>query len=468
MPILRSPTLASLALLGLAIGAAPLARAADPTPAELNERLEALDQQVKALTRKLELASEQGAKPADGGTHAVASEKDGFGIVSADGNTKIKFWGYIHADGRFFFDDDQTRLTDQFLLRRARLVMEGTVAKYWDFRIMSEFGNVAGSAPAVVSLTDAYVIGNFDPSFKIQVGRFKTPIGLEFTQNDTVTMFIERGYTSNLVPARDEGAQIFGDLFGGRLSYNLGVFNGGVDNANRDTDNADDKDAVARLMATPFKGGAAPLANLTVGIAASYGSADGIPGAGTGLPTGFITAGQNAYATYAAATTANGRHTHVVPQAYWSWGSAEVLAEYAGTNNRISAGAAAPSVNVSNRAYVVEAGYILTGESASYKGWSPNASFSPDFSSWGGFEVVGRIEHTALDSRAIPFLTNGAPGTVASQRFATGFGAGVNWLFNRNVKLMLNFEHTTFDSGVAGTGDREAENMIESRLQLVF
>jgi phosphate-selective porin OprO/OprP len=449
-----------------------MVQAADPTPTELNDRIDALDQQVKILNRKLELANEAAAAKGtaaagDGSVRPVANEKDGFGIVSADGNTKIKFWGYIQGDGRFFFDDDKTRLTDQFLLRRARAVMEGTVAKYWDFRIMPEFGNTGGTAPAVVSLTDAYVIGNFDPSFKVEVGRFKVPVGIEFLQNDTVTLFIERGYTTNLVPARDEGVQLFGDLFGGRLSYNLGIFNGGVDNANRDNDNADDKDGVARIMLAPFKGGPAPVANLVVGVAGSFGYADGAAGAGTGLPTGYITAGQNAYATYitpaapGVSAVANGRHTHLAPQAYWSWGPAEVLAEYAVSTNHIGLGAA--SDTVSNRAWLVEGGYILTGESASYKGWAPNTAFAPDFSGWGGFQVVGRIERTTLDSRAIPFLT---PGT--SQRQATGIGAGINWLFNRNVKLALNYEHTTFDSGIAANGDREAENMIESRLQLVF
>ncbi|MGH7823090.1 MAG: hypothetical protein ACREQ9_25300, partial [Candidatus Binatia bacterium] len=67
---------------------------------------------------------------------------------------------YTQADARFFLDDDEELLTDQLLLRRVRLNLEGTVFKYFDFRVSPDF------AGASFTLQDAYADVNFFPQAK--------------------------------------------------------------------------------------------------------------------------------------------------------------------------------------------------------------------------------------------------------------------------------------------------------------
>jgi phosphate-selective porin OprO/OprP len=61
--------------------------------------------------------------------------------------------------------------------------------------------------------------------------------------------------------------------------------------------------------------------------------------------------------------------------------------------------------------------------------------------------------------------------TTAAEE-ATAWAVGFNWYLNQNVKLVLDYEHTTFEGGGDGTaaspGDRENEQVLLSRLQLYF
>jgi phosphate-selective porin OprO/OprP len=82
----------------LAAGASVAQAAAPPT-------LEELDQKVKVLERKLEIADEEAQKKAKE-SPVVKAGRDGFAISSADKAFQLKLRGYIQGDGRFFLEDD--------------------------------------------------------------------------------------------------------------------------------------------------------------------------------------------------------------------------------------------------------------------------------------------------------------------------------------------------------------------------
>ena len=103
------------------------------------DQVEALDQKVRVLERKWELEQEQ-ATPKAKEAPVVTAGKDGFSLKAADNSFQLRIRGYTQADGRFFADDKERALTDTFLLRRVRPILEGTVGKYFDFRIMTDFG----------------------------------------------------------------------------------------------------------------------------------------------------------------------------------------------------------------------------------------------------------------------------------------------------------------------------------------
>src|SRR5687767_13983703 len=76
--------------------------------------------------------------------------KDGFTVQSESGDFKLTIGGYAQADGRFVLDDEAEAVTDSFLIRRARTIFSGTLARHFDFTITPDFGG--GSA----ALQDAY------------------------------------------------------------------------------------------------------------------------------------------------------------------------------------------------------------------------------------------------------------------------------------------------------------------------
>ena len=83
-------------------------------------------------------------------------------------------------------------------------------------------------------LYDAYIDVRFSPTFRVRIGKDKTPVGLEQLYADYALLFPERTLASNLVPNRDVGVQAQGEV-AGVLTYVGGVFNGVPDGANGDS-----------------------------------------------------------------------------------------------------------------------------------------------------------------------------------------------------------------------------------------
>ena len=175
------------------------------------KRIKELEETVRQLTRdqsqvQATLDTQKAAKP-------LAGWSDGFVLNSQDGRFKLKVGAYVQTDGRFFFDDEDNKAKSEFVVRRARLDLQGTVFRYFDFRLLPDFG---GSS---VQLYDAYLDLNYFSQAKLRVGKYKPPIGLERLQSATSLMFVERGLPTNLVPTRDIGLQLFGEFWDGALSY---------------------------------------------------------------------------------------------------------------------------------------------------------------------------------------------------------------------------------------------------------
>src|SRR3569833_2534684 len=98
-----------------------------------DDRVEALDQKVRVLERRLELADEEASAKAKQQANVSAGD-NGVAIKSAGGDFELHFRGYVQVDSRNFFGDSDNRLTNSFLVRKARPVFEVTFAKYFDYR----------------------------------------------------------------------------------------------------------------------------------------------------------------------------------------------------------------------------------------------------------------------------------------------------------------------------------------------
>lgn len=428
----------------------------------LEERLAQLEQQVAILKRQIEVDKEEVAKKAPDTPIVTASSKDGFSIKSPDDSFKLKIRGLVQADARIFTNNkkDLTGTGDNFIARRVRPIFEGTVAKNFDFYIMPDFGSNPSNANAI--LVDAYLEAKLNPAFKVKGGKFKAPFGLERLQSDAVANFIEAGLPTNLVPNRDVGFQLSGDLLNESLNYAVGVFNGGPDLSSVDaSDNNNDKDIIGRVFTQPFKNSSLELAKgLGLGVAGSYGHKEG-----STLPT-YRSPGQANVFSYASGVAADGAHTRLSPQAYYYNGGFGIIGEYVTSQqalNRVSGGINRETFT--NKAWQVSSNYVLTGELASYKGITPRKPFDLSKGQWGAFEVVARYGKLKVDDA---IFDNSYASLNSSISEEEAWAAGINWYLNKNVKFAVDFEQTQFVRGAANGENRPDENIIFSRLQLAF
>ena len=444
-------------LLAAALWAQP--GTAETPPKSLEERLEELDQKVRILERKAEIEKDAAAEKAKTAGAATASAKDGFTLRSPDGAFVVKLRGYVQADGRFFSDDSARPVADTFLLRRVRPIVEGTLYKNFDFRIMTDFG--AGTA----TVQDAYLDARFHPAFKVRAGKFKEPFGLERLQSGADLLFVERALPTNLVPNRDVGIQLHGDLFKGRASYQLGVFNGVADGGSSDGDVDDSKDVVARLSFQPFITGTSAAKNLTFAVAASSGSPTGTAAA-PALPS-YRTPGQQVFFSYrsdgsvAGTTIASGDRRRFSPQLSYYSGAFGLLAEWVRASQEVTRGAVAAELD--SEAWQVAVSWVIGG-SASFKGASVKNGFDPAGHFWGAFELKARLSGQEVDAAAFPIFADPARSASSAEAWAVG----LNWAFNRSVKWLLDYEATTFERGAAGGGDRPDEKVVIARFQVSF
>ncbi|MGH7823089.1 MAG: porin [Candidatus Binatia bacterium] len=298
-------------------------------------------------------------------------------------------------------------------------------------------------------------------------------------QSAAALVFVERGLPSGLVPNRDNGVQLFGDLFDGTFSYQLAVVNGVPDNVNPTTAELnDEKDFAGRVFAQPFKAtelGA--IRGLGIGIAGGYGRQDGSTSS-PDVPV-YRSFGQATFFSFNAADApdpenpdekpagpvlANGLRTRVMPQAYYYYGPFGALFEYVHGSQEYSRNATKETVDT--EAWQIAASYVLTGEPSSYRGVTPLRAVGPGEGGWGlgAWELTGRYSELDVDSDV--FDAGFANRTKSAHR-AEEFVVGTNWYLNKNVKFVLNYGETRFDGG-AKTGDRPKERALLTRAQLVF
>ncbi len=437
---------------------------------DLLKRIDELDQKVRILERNREVDQEI-ATDKENSRATVTMGGDGLVVRSADSNFVSYIHGYAQVDGRFYTGDENAA-NDTFLLRRVRPIIEGTVYQNFDYRLMLDFGSGNGSSSTAFNnalLDDAYVNARIWPDLQIQAGKYKSPIGLERLESAADLTFIETGFATELTPNYDLGINIHNNLFTSPLAYSVGVYNGATDGGSDDADSDEGKDAVARLFAQPFiNTDIEYLRKLGFGAAGSVGDHTG------SLPS-YKTPGQQTFFSYSATAantvSADGEQFRVDPQAYYYWGPFGVMGEYVLSSQKVKSTAAGiHDVRLNNRAWQIEANYFLTGEEATFKPTSlirvaPLRPFSLSGGGWGALEVVARIEELYLDPAAFPNYAAAGSATEADS-----WGVGLNWYLNRNIKLNLDYETTSFENGSTTIGQVTArdERTVLTQIQFAF
>ena len=426
--------------------------------------------------------------------------QNGVTFKSADENYKLRLGGYVQADARFFLDnttlDSNTpagnAVNDQFLIRRARLTLDGTFFKWADFRFSPDF---AGST---LRLYDAFADLHYFDYAALQAGKFRVPISLERYQSATNLAFIERGYPAETAPNRDVGIMLHGQIgypgykaqytvqptFKDFLSYELMVYDGTRDNQavqNSDSDKDNNKEVAARLFTHPFLHSGSPgIEGMGFGVAGTWGRPKY-----NNMPS-LVSVGQNNIVTYIGGSNnvlATGDSYRIYPQMYWYYGPFGLLGEYVISTQQLQ-GAYVQSGKVKtaesrmqNEAWQIQTSYVVTGEKASFYGVKPAKNFDPFNGAWGALQVAARwTELNIGDSIFQNYGTQKAPVYVYSDprqsvSQASTWSLGMNWFLNTNVKIALNYDQTAFKGG-AGAGtvylSRDMEKVFMTRFQVAF
>ncbi|MSP62126.1 MAG: hypothetical protein EXR72_17685 [Myxococcales bacterium] len=143
------------------------------------------------------------------------------------------------------------RLKDTIFVRRARVGVAGTFIKHFDFYIEGEWANAPG-AGSTGSVADAYIVIDYLPWLKLQLGQFNAPFTLENRTSNNTLDFMERSVTvrSFGIPQnKEQGAMLFGWLPSNAVYYSAGVFNGDGQNF-RNQDNS--PLILARVLVAPL------------------------------------------------------------------------------------------------------------------------------------------------------------------------------------------------------------------------
>ena len=441
---------------------APLALRADDSSAqiiqELKQRIEQLEKKVQSLERGSVVTNTPPAIAEHTPDHNATAETTskpvptirlddrGFSFASANSNYVLRLGAVLQLDTRTFFNDPGNPGNNGFLLRRARPILAGTVLHDFDFYFVPDFGTPNnggnGGTTSTPQIFDAALTYRYNPALQITAGKFKSPVGLEQLQADRDITFNERALPTDLVPNRDLGFELHGDLFDGTVGYAAGIFNGVGDarlSSNSNVNN--DKAFAGRLFFHPFKPWAlAGLKGFGFGLGGSFEDIQGtntasLPNTTGGTNPGYATVGQQQFFAYTNGVVATGQHWRLSPQGSYYCGPFGLLGEYAISDQKVRLRSGAPAY-LNNTAWQITGSWVLTGEDANFDGGVvPRFAFNPSEGSWGAWQLAARYSQLDIDRAAFPSFAD----PRASARSAREFAIGLNWYLSRNVRADASF-----------------------------
>jgi phosphate-selective porin OprO and OprP len=413
---------------------------------------------------------------------APAAAQDRRGLVWDD-RPAIVFGDDITIDvrGRLLLDTrrfDPDVNEDRFEVRTIRLGLKGELTRHFDWEIeraIEELQREGEREPKwrFGDWKDLYLNWTTFDAFRIKAGRFKMPFGLEQNTGVSDLDFAYRSLgSSTIAPGRDRGVMAYGDLLGGSLVYEAGVFDDDGDNgeltepqfvvAGQDLEDVGPSVAV-RVVAEIFRRLPVPnrLKGAEVGVAYTRAS----------IPEGLNSLrGEEVWGyDFFAPVYVKGHRQRLGVQFDWSPGPTGFKAEWMQSREQ-RLGQSNRNEDLSDfvgTAWYASATWIVTGE---------DKDRDVEADAWlfdGGIGVVeigaryDRLRFASASTTGPDFtnpraehLTPNADGTVTF---------GLNWRPVRWVKVMANGLHQTFEdetrAPIAGTAGYWSGLM---RLQVTF
>jgi phosphate-selective porin OprO/OprP len=459
--------------------------------------LDEVKQDLEKKTNDIEVLKEHVFEQKKDAAEVKLGEK-GLEFESKDGNFKAAINGRMQVDSQLNVngndpaanaaDKTTNQLADGANIRRARLGIEGTFFKNYDYKFEYDFSR--GNGTVAAGITDAYINWRLFEPFGVKVGQFKEPFSLEEATSNRFLTFIERNMAVNTFSDNPNAykvgiganynqeryaimAALQTEPVGGGWAYNTSVNTNG--NNNRNNGNGDTGwDATARVVGRPWLQSERKF--LHVGASGSYRSVNNnYLGDGT-----FSNGGM----TFTSTPNANVDRTAILTTGNLSNSTGTLRAEEitrfavesALVYKAFSVQAEYLQANVSGRGYgdgetldgyYGYVSYFMTGESRAYKAktgaWDrikPTHNFDMK-NGWGAWELALGYDHLNLTDNLIK---GGEAQTLK---------AALNWYPNSHMRLMANFVHVLDINTASNTGQARSlafngtnPDMLEVRAQV--
>jgi phosphate-selective porin OprO/OprP len=353
-------------------------------------------------------------------------------IRSEDGNFEIEFGGRLHLDFRAYTADFAPDPT--FLLRRARLEMEGSFYKFVEYKIQADFADVESTL-----LRDGYL--NIRPRDSIQVmaGQFKAPFSQEELQSSKYIDFIERSMLNNLVPGRSPGVMVHGQTKDQVFEYGLSAQN---DRGELQLNRTGTPDFFGRARFKPWREGV--LKELSFGGALGIGNREG--------ERFLIGRTSSRSLVFSGEVPLNGDLTRYNLEGWWVHRNVKVQAEYIhAQGQRLGLGDEGTDLtDAVSKGLEVHGTYVLTGETK-----MPDAAITPKVAvhdgGIGAWELAFRYQFFEIENA----------------NRAEEFAGGVNWWLNKFLRFQANVGYEKFDKPPFDAND-DSNVFFLSRIGIFF
>lgn len=445
---------------------------AKPVPAIDQNAMEQMRQDLEQKTTDIAVLKEHVFEQKKDAAEVKLGEK-GLEFESKDGNFKAAITGRLQVDSQVNVNGNDpaansatattNQLADGMNIRRARLGVEGSFFKNYEYKFEYDFSR--GNGTVAGGITDAYLNWKLSDPLGLKLGQFKEPFSLEEATSNRFLTFIERNMAVNTFSDNPNSYRVgFGANYnqerygimgavltepvGGGWNYNSSVnntINSSNSNGNNNRNNGSGDtgwDVTGRMFGRPWLQSDRKF--LHIGASGSYRSVNN-----NYLGNGTF---NNGGMTFTSTPDANVDRTAILTTGNMSNSSGTLrveeitrfAAESAFVYKSFSAQAEYLQANIAGRGYgggeTLEGyygyvSYFMTGESRAYKAktgaWDrikPNHNFDMK-NGFGAWEVAFGYDYLNLTDNLIK---GGEAQTVK---------AALNWYPNSHMRLMANFIH---------------------------
>jgi len=468
MKTMMRASLLAVLMSGAATGA--LAQTAEERIAALEAKIAALTGEladIKAATVKAEQERKKAATTTLSGGRPTISTGDGqkFAVRVL---TQFDLATYDEKRGA-------NDLNSGANFRRARLGVEGTYGKTWNYALTGEFG---GSGSESATLNQAYVeYTGWKPGnvpVRLRLGAWATPTGLEDATSNSEAMFLERAAVAELVRnvAGGDGRSGAGVFVGGERWYASAALTGAIAGTPAAPEFDEQVGYLGRVAFRPL-GDKDWAIHVGANVQGVLKVADSGAGAvrtrqvrlrerpelrvdGTRLvDTGALNA--TGVTAWGGELGANFRNLQVAAEAF-----------------RIEVDR--PTVfHPSFDGWYVQGAWTLTGEqhawssqSGGFKGIKPKANFDPAENAWGAVEIAARYSVLDLDDRAgVRGAATPAGGVRGGEQKIAS--AVLNWHPNPVYRFQLQYQRVDVDRlSATGVEIGDDADIVSFRSQFAF